>query len=122
MGAGWPVIVTSCHRVPSGGFQCTLELLSTPHAFRLITRGLEEAPSLPVGDEVKVTQTGNDGHSSAIILGTQLRKPTVYNNVKDRCRVRNIDRLRLRSTGETHSRMVNKIKSIEVQILIVHCI
>ena len=99
-----------------------LELLSTPHAFHLTTRGLDEVPRLPVGDEVKVTQTGNDGHSSAIILGTRLRKPTVYNNVEDRCRVCNIDHLRLRSTGETHSRMVNKIKSIEVQILIVHCI
>jgi hypothetical protein len=70
-----------------------LELLSTPHMFCLTPHGLEEARSLPVGDEVKVTHTGNDGHSSAIILGTQLKKPTMYNNVKDRCRLRNIDRL-----------------------------
>ena len=62
-----------------------LELLRTTHVFRLTMHGLEEAPSLPVGDEVKITQTGNDGHSSAIILGTQLKKPTVYNNVEDRC-------------------------------------
>ena len=48
--------------------------------------------SLPVGDEVKVTQKGDDGHSSAIINSALYsthggRKLTVCNNVEDRNRV-----------------------------------
>ena len=54
--------------------------------------------SFPLGDEVKVTQKGDDGHSSAIInyvlyRVTQLKKPTVCNNVKDRSRVSYTDRV-----------------------------
>ena len=47
--------------------------------------------SLPLGDEVKVTRKGDDGHSSAIInsalYSAQWKKPTVCNNVEDRSRV-----------------------------------
>ena len=45
MGVGRPVIVMSCHRVHSRGFQCTLDN-TAPHAFHLATRGLEEVPNV----------------------------------------------------------------------------
>ena len=53
--------------------------------------------SLPVGDEGKVTQKGDDGHSSAIInsvlYSTQWKKPTMCNNVEDHSRVSYTDRV-----------------------------
>ena len=45
MGVGRPVIVTSCHGVHSGGFQCMIDN-TAPHAFHLTTRGLEEEPNV----------------------------------------------------------------------------